>query len=57
MVEDKIIIAKGFINAKRDCKHEAIRILKSGFYEYSLCQQCGKNLGEVNDKGVQSTNS
>jgi hypothetical protein len=45
----KIVVAKGFINAKDECKHINFAIIKSGFYKYLICKACGRNMGEVDD--------
>jgi hypothetical protein len=45
----KIVVAKGFINAKDECKHISFAIIKSGFYKYLICKACGRNMGEVDD--------
>jgi len=45
----KIIVAKGFVNAKETCQHSSCNIIKSGFYKYLICRSCGKNMGDAND--------
>jgi len=57
MVKPKknIVVAKGFINAKEECKHSNFNIVQSGFYKYLICRACGRNMGEVND--IQPSNS
>ena len=45
----KIIVAKGFMNAREECPHPTYNIIKSGFYKYLICRTCGRNMGEVND--------
>jgi hypothetical protein len=45
----KIVVAKGFVNAKNICQHTNFNIIKSGFYNYLICRSCGRNMGEVDD--------
>ena len=45
----KIVVAKGFVNAKNTCQHTNYNIIKSGFYKYLICRSCGRNMGEVDD--------
>ena len=45
----KIIVAKGFMNARQECPHPNYNIVKSGFYKYLICRTCGRNMGEVDD--------
>lgn len=49
MVE-KVVLAKGLLNAKEKCGHPNFNVIKSGFYDYLICRTCGKNMGEVHDK-------
>ena len=45
----KIVLAKGFVNAKNVCQHPNFNIIKSGFYRYLICRTCGRNMGGVDD--------
>ena len=49
LMPKKIIIAKGFVNAKNTCQHTNFNLIKSGFYNYVICRTCGMNMGEVDD--------
>jgi len=49
MKSKKIVVAKGFVNAKNICQHTNFNIIKSGFYNYLICRSCGRNMGEVDD--------
>ena len=43
----KIVVAKGFVNAKNTCNHANFNLIKSGLYKYIICRTCGMNMGEV----------
>ena len=45
----KVVVAKGFVNAKSSCQHPNFNLIKSGFYKYLICRTCGKNMGDVDD--------
>ena len=45
----KIVVAKGFVNARESCQHSNFNLVKSGFYNYLICRSCGRNMGEVDD--------
>ena len=53
---EKVVVAKGFVNAAKNCPHPTYNIIKSGIFQYLICRTCGKNMGEV--KGdIQQSNS